>query len=186
MALRIIAGQLKGRKLASVPGLKIRPTSDRIREAIFNILAMRIRAAAVLDLFAGTGALGLEALSRGAGSAVFVDFDRDAVAVLRHNVMGSGMEKQTQILRWDIVRNLNCLIAFEHRFNLVFMDPPYSKNTIVPVLTNLQRSACLQNGAMVVIEHCRQEPVPEKHGPFRLSDQRKYRKTLVSFMDYML
>ena len=70
--------------------------------------------------------------------------------------------------------------------DLVFMDPPYNKNTIAPVLTNLQHSGCLRNGAMVVIEHCLQEPVPEKRGPFRLSDQRKYRKTLVSFMNYML
>ncbi len=186
MALRIIAGQLKGRKLTSVPGSKTRPTADRIREAIFNILAGRIRTTAVLDLFAGTGALGLEALSRGAESAVFVDFNQDAVAVLRRNVTSNGMEKQTRILRWDIVRNLNSLIPFEQRFNLVFMDPPYNKNTIVPVLTNLQHSGCLQNGAMVVIEHCLQEPVPEKCGPFRLSDQRKYRKTLVSFMNYML
>ncbi len=186
MALRVIAGQLKGRKLTSVRGLKTRPTADRIREAVFNILAFRVRGAAVLDLFAGTGALGLEALSRGAQTAVFVDFDRDALEALHRNVTGSGMQKQARILRWDIVRNLNCLASFERTFNLVFMDPPYNKDTLAPVLTNLDRSRCLQDGATIVIEHDLQEPAPEGCGPFQLADQRRYRKTLVSFMDYVL
>jgi len=186
MTLRIIAGQLKGRKLASVRGSRTRPTAERTREAIFNILAYRVRQAAVLDLFAGTGALGLEALSRGAQSVVFVDSEREALAALRHNIAATGLQSQTDILRWNIVRNLNCLAGFGPRFDLVFMDPPYNKNTLAPVLSHLHRSGCLHRGAMIVVEHGLQEPLPEDDGPFRLDDQRRYRKTLVSFLDYVL
>ena len=186
MALRIIAGQLKGRNLKSVPGTKTRPTADRIREAVFNILSFYVKQAVVLDMFAGTGALGLEALSRGAESVVFADIDRDAVAVLHRNVANTGMEKRAKILRWDIVRNLDSLLCLDRAFNLVFMDPPYNKNMISPVLTNLHHGRCLPAGARIVIEHSRQEPIPEGCGPFQLSDQRRYRKTLVSFLDYVL
>ncbi len=86
MTLRIIAGELKGRKLGSVRGIKTRPTADRIREAIFNILAFQIQGSMVLDLFAGTGAFGIEALSRGAESVVFVDVDSDSISVLQENI----------------------------------------------------------------------------------------------------
>jgi 16S rRNA (guanine966-N2)-methyltransferase len=184
MALRIIAGELKGRKLQSVRGTKTRPTADRIREAIFNILAFQIQESTVLDLFAGTGAFGIEALSRGAESVVFVDVDKDSISVLQENIKSLSLESQIKIFRQDLTRNLDCLGLLRSAFNLIFMDPPYNKNMIEPTLFNLHRSQSLQNDARIVVEHSYLEPVLKSQLPFAISDQRRYGKTLVSFLNY--
>jgi 16S rRNA (guanine966-N2)-methyltransferase len=186
MALRIIAGELKGRKLRSVRGTKTRPTAERIREAIFNILAFQIQESTVLDLFSGTGAFGIEALSRGAESVVFVDVDNDSISVLQENIKSFSLESPAKILRWDLTRNLNCLGSLRSAFNLIFMDPPYNKNMIEPTLYNLHSSQSMQNGARIVVEHSYLEPVLKSQLPFEISDQRRYGKTLVSFLNYVI
>lgn len=186
MALRIIAGKLKGRKLRSVRGTKTRPTADRIREAIFNILAFQIQESTVLDLFAGTGALGIEAMSRGAESVVFVDVDNDSVSVLQENIKSLSLESTAKIFRWDLTRNLNCLGSLRSAFNLIFMDPPYNKNMIKPTLYNLHSSQSMENGARIVVEHSYLEPVLKSQLPFEISDQRRFGKTLVSFLNYVV
>ncbi len=109
MSLRVIAGELKGRKLRSASGLRTRPTAERTREAIFNILGSTVQQAHVLDLFAGTGAYGIEALSRGAASVLFIEVDRQACVVLTGNIQTCGMADKARVLRWDASRNLNCL-----------------------------------------------------------------------------
>ena len=184
MALRIIAGELKGRRLRSVRGTKTRPTADRIREAIFNILAFQIRGSTALDLFAGTGAFGIEALSRGAKSVVFVDVEDDSISVLQENIKRFSLEGLTKILRWDLTRNLNCLGSLRSAFNLVFMDPPYNKNKIEPTLFNLHSSQSMEMGARIVVEHSYLEPILWSQSPFEMYDQRRYGKTLVSFLNY--
>ena len=184
--MRIIGGELRGRKLFSVKGTKTRPTSDRIREAIFNILSARIRGAVVLDLFAGTGAFGLEALSRGAEFAAFADAEREAMIVLQRNIQACRLEEKTWSVQWDITKNLNCLRAFEPAFSLVFLDPPYNRNLILPSLTNLLASQCLEKGACIVVEHAQNEPIPDNQPLIQLTDQRRYGKTLVSFFAYMV
>ena len=186
MALRIIAGELKGRKLRSVRGTKTRPTADRIREAIFSILAFQIQDATVLDLFAGTGAFGIEALSRGAKSVIFIDVDNDSISVLGENIKTFSLEGLTKIFRWDLTRNLNCLNSLQSAFNLIFMDPPYNKNMIETTLFNLHYSQSMQNGARIIVEHSLQEPVSISQLPFKISDQRGYGKTLVSFLTYVV
>jgi len=186
MALRIIAGDFKGRKLRSVPGTKTRPTANRIREAIFNILAFQIRNSCVLDLFAGTGAFGIEALSRGADKALFVDIDNDSVAVLQANIKSLCLETRTKIIRWDPTKNLNCLLPLGINFNLVFMDPPYNEKMITPTLSNLHLSRSLANGARLMVEHSNREPLIIDQAPFEIQDQRRYGKTLVSFLTYVI
>ncbi len=186
MPLRIIAGELKGRRLRSVRGTKTRPTADRIREAIFNILAFRIHGSTVLDLFAGTGAFGIEALSRGAVSAVFIDIDNDSISVLQENIKHLSLEGPTKILRWDLTRSLNCLDSSRPAFNLIFMDPPYNKNMIAPTLFHLHTSQSMENGACIVVEHSYLEPVLKSQLPLEISDQRRYGKTLVSFLNYVV
>ena len=186
MTIRIIGGELRGRKLVTVPGQQTRPTADRVREAIFNILGGRISNALVLDLFAGTGAMGIEALSRGAESVLFADDDKRALTALEKNVKACSLESRAKIVKWNILRNLNITTAFQHTFNLVFIDPPYNKNLIQPTLSNLHQSQCMANGACIAIEHSAQEPIPEKEKRFKISDQRRYGKTLVSFLSYML
>jgi 16S rRNA (guanine966-N2)-methyltransferase len=186
MALRVIAGELRGRKLRSVGGRKTRPTANRTREAVFNILAHRIAGARVLDLFAGTGAFGIEALSRKAESAVFVDYDRDSVSVIHANIKALSLKNRAKIIRWDLIKNLNCLQALDIAFDLVFMDPPYEHNLVAPALENLHFSQSLSIDAKIVVEHSRKESIVTEQLPFEITDQRKYGKTLVTFLDYVL
>lgn len=185
MPLRVIAGELRGRRLATVPGLKTRPTADRTRESVFNILGPTLVGAHVLDLFAGTGAYGIEALSRGAAAAWFVEIGREALEVLSANVTALGLAEQTRIVRWDAARNLNCLRDREPKFDLAFLDPPYRKGLVAPALAHLHAAGCLAAGARLVVEHAAEDTLPELEGQdFRLTDQRRYGIALVSFLTY--
>ena len=186
MTIRIIGGELKGRKLATVRGLKTRPTADRVRESIFNILANRIRGARVLDLYAGTGAMGIEALSRGAESVLFADDHKAALAALQKNIKTCSLENRSKTIKWDIFSNLNILRSHSPAFSLVFLDPPYNKNMIAPTLSNLDASLCLQNNSRLAFEHSPLELIPENLPAFKISDRRRYGKTLVSFLIYMV
>jgi 16S rRNA (guanine966-N2)-methyltransferase len=180
--LRIIGGKLKGKKLARIRGTKIRPTADRLREAIFNILADRVKDAFVLDLFAGSGACGIEALSRGAQFAVFVDNSKESITTIKNNVRSCGYEQCSETIRWDILKNLNCIGAYDRGFDLVFLDPPYNTNCITPTLIKLHRKNTLVRGGCIVIEHSYHEGVPSDIGDFRAMDGRRYGQALVTFL----
>lgn len=184
--MRIITGECKGKKLFSLPGTATRPTADRVRESVFNILAPDIVNTSVLDLFAGTGALGLEALSRGAAGAVFIDALPAAVKIIQKNVAACRMEARARVICWDIGKNLNCLQSGAQAFDLVFMDPPYNKNLVAPTLLKLMKQNVLTDGATVIIEHSAAETVPQDLAGLPLTDQRVYGKTLVSFLSAVL
>jgi len=186
MKLRIIGGNYKGRKLQTVQGKRTRPTADRVRESIFDILGDRVSEAMVLDLFAGTGALGIEALSRGADSAVFIDHSETANLMLQKSIHCCAVQDKTKVIKWDIVKNLNCIYTLKPQFDLVFMDPPYNEKKIKPALLNLQQSRSLIKGADIIIEHSVSEPIYENSSIFKLIDQRRYGKTLVSFLNFMI
>jgi 16S rRNA (guanine966-N2)-methyltransferase len=186
MPLRVIAGQLKGRRLHTVPGLRTRPTADRTREAIFNILGTAVQDAHLLDLFAGTGAFGIEALSRGAASVVFVEAAREALLVVRRNIQACGLVGSAKVLRWNAARNLNCLRNWEPKFQLVFMDPPYGRGLVAPALSHLHNAGCVAMDARLVIEHGADDPLPDPAPPYHLQGQRRYAKTLVSFLNYVI
>jgi 16S rRNA (guanine966-N2)-methyltransferase len=164
--------------------MRIRPTADRVREAIFNILANQVQGAVVLDLFAGTGAFGIEALSRGAKYAVFVDNSEKAIATIKKNVRSCALEQSTAIIKWDILKSLNCIKSFDPAFNLVFLDPPYKKDCIKPALINLSQNDAMVKGACVVIEHSFYEPIPAEIPVFAITNARRYAHTLVSFLKY--
>ena len=157
-----------------------------MREAIFNILSSLVAEAVVLDMFAGTGALGLEALSRGAQSAVFIDNHPDAIRLLNKNITACGMTAETRVVKWDITRDLNCLKGIRPGFDLVFLDPPYNQNLVQPALLHLHASNAVQSAATIVIEHSTDEPLPHDLDCFSLVDQRKYGKSLVSFFKNVL
>jgi 16S rRNA (guanine966-N2)-methyltransferase len=190
--MRIIGGTLKKKRLSPVRGKEIRPTADRLRETIFNILAFGIRDAVVLDLFAGTGAMGIEALSRQAASAVFVDQSTAALATIRKNIAACKLAHCSRVIRWDAAKNLDCLSLRKERFSLVFIDPPYNRGLIAPAVFHLHQSGALATGARLVVEHTPAEPIDVDGrdrlpaGAFRAVDQRRYGKTLVSFFEYML
>ena len=186
MPLRVVGGGLRGRRLSTVPGLRTRPTADRTREAVFNILGAAVRGARVLDLFAGTGAYGIEALSRGARCAAFVESDRAALAVLRRNIEACRLLEHTRVVGRDALDRLDGLTQEGCRFNLVFIDPPYRRAMIPPALAALDRSGCLEKGAEIVAEHGADEPLGDILPAFRLDDRRRYGKTIVSFLEYVV
>ena len=136
----------------------------------------------MLDLFAGSGALGIEALSRGAASAVFVDQARAAQLCIRRNLQNLGLEDRTRVIPWNIQKNLNCLMSYKHSFDLVFMDPPYEIGAVAPALDNLVASGTLAPQARLVIEHSAREQITIPIDTLRLVDQRRFGKTLVSFL----
>lgn len=180
--MRIIAGRLKGRRLAAVRGA-IRPTADRVREAIFNILGPLVPEAQVLDLFAGTGALGIEALSRGAGRAVFVENQVSALQVLRRNLAQCQLMEAGQILPQDAVRALAALAARGERFDLIFLDPPYSQGLAEAIVPLVARTGLLAPEGILVVEHRRDEDLAETYPPLARRDQRRYGATLISFYE---
>jgi len=184
--VRVTGGALKGRKLHPLRGMTIRPTSDYLKESIFNILAGTVEDAAVLDLFAGTGSLGIEALSRGAAKAVFVDNATQAIRTVIQNVQTCSLQEQSTILKRNVLRGLSFLGSIDYLFDLVFIDPPYEKGCVMKTLQLLGHTGSTSDVASVVVEHSKREILPEKVDCFTLSDQRHYGKTLVSFYGTVL
>ena len=179
--MRVTGGILRGKKLGPLRGLAIRPTTDYLRESIFNILAGGLEDAVVLDLFAGTGSLGIEALSRGAATAVFVDKAPQAIKALTRNTCSCSLEEQSTILKRDVLRGLNFLKSIGPAFDLVFIDPPYDKGFVERTLQRLDRAQSTSDKASIIIEHSERETLPEQVASFILHDQRHHGKTLVSF-----
>ena len=186
MTLRIIGGKFKGKKLLPLHGSTTRPTAGMVREALFNICADQLKNARVLDLFAGTGAFGLEAISRGAAAAVFIDSDKRAVELIRKNIAACRATDVATVFKWDAVSNLNCIKHFGQRFDLVFMDPPYRKNVLAAILKNLMKADILSPGALLILEHAIDRPTADIPPPFQIVDERKYGKTLVTFISHMI
>ncbi len=178
--MRVIAGALKGRRLAPVKG-RIRPTAAKVREAIFNILGGAVADARVLDLFAGTGALGIEALSRGAREAVLVEDHPEALKVLRRNLEDLGLTAQAQVLPLPVNTALKKLAARGERFSLAFLDPPYGGGLAAGALEALAAAAVLEPQGWVVAEHSRRESLPESLGGLMRRELRRYGDTQVAF-----
>jgi 16S rRNA (guanine966-N2)-methyltransferase len=172
-SLRVIAGSLKGRRLKTPAWDGLRPTSDRLRETLFNVLAPQVAGARVLDGFAGTGALGIEALSRGASAVTFIDRDARAVALVGENLAHCGVAGGYVILRAPFERGVASLApaSSSATFDIVLLDPPYDGGKVgrsgaegLGVLVEAA-SLVLAEGGVVVLEHARKCPVPESAGP---------------------
>jgi 16S rRNA (guanine966-N2)-methyltransferase len=183
-AMRVIAGSLRGRKLMAIRGRAIRPTADRVREALFNILGGRPIDAQVLDLFAGTGAMGIEAVSRGARRAVFVDRSTPALQMIRRNIALCRLEAHTRVLQLDIVSSLNRLLPDQGAFDLIFIDPPYNRGLIRPTLLNLSESQLPSDDALAVVEHDPSESIDPPLSGWVPIDQRRYGRTQLSFFTF--
>jgi 16S rRNA (guanine966-N2)-methyltransferase len=180
--MRIISGELGGRVLAAPPGDRTRPTSDKVRAAIFNILGPVPEDARVLDLFAGAGALGLEALSRGAAHATLVDRDAAAIKAIHANVAALGVADRAQVVRSDAHAFLGRSSgAFPGSFTWIFVDPPYAGEDARRVLGGL--GALLAPGGRVIVEHDRRNAPGERHGVLLCQDVRKYGDTCVAFYE---
>ena len=151
--MRIVAGTLRGRRLQAPRGRRVRPTGDRMKESMFSALGRRCRGARVLDLFAGSGALGFEALSRGASHAVFVDKNRASLDALAENVRALGLEEASTIVRADVSSYLSGLDS-ELQFNLVFADPPF-KSSLAQAVLDWWLDCSRRQGFILVLEHPR-------------------------------
>ena len=175
--MRIITGFARGCKLKTPKGYDTRPTADRIKESVFNILSPFIRERVVLDIFAGTGNLGLEALSRGAASAVFIDQRAESIKIIRENAEHTHLEEKTQIIKGESLAILRRLEQNGQRFSLVFCDPPYSKNLCQQVLGFLAEGDLLEPQGLVVVEHAREDDLGGPWGSLLLIRNQTYGST---------
>lgn len=182
--MRIVAGTARGRRLTAPRGNRVRPTADRVKEALFSILTAASGGpdgCRVLDLCAGTGNLGIEALSRGAAAAVFVDSSRDSAAVIRRNLELTGFTDRGTVLVQDALGALRTLESRGGTFDLVFLDPPYGQEILPPVLERLGSSPLLAPGAVVVAEHAAREGLAERYGTLERTGLRTYGDTTLAF-----
>lgn len=182
--LRIIAGEFRSRRLLAPEGTATRPTLDSTRESLFNILQGSVQGSAVLDLFAGSGALCLEALSRGAAYGVVVDSSREAAQCLRQNIEALGLEDRSRVMQMDWARAVDALAAEQRAFDLIFLDPPYGFN-LEPVLEAIARHRLLRPDGILIAEHSRRTPLPMPPGlaPFRQKDYRDTRIDLIGWLE---
>ncbi len=183
--MRIVAGELRGRPIRTPEGQDVRPTSDRARQAIFNILehapwSEGVEGRRVIDLFAGSGAMGLEALSRGAPRCLFVDVSETSMAAVRANLEAFGLDERARLMRQDATR-LGLRHEGRPRFDIAFLDPPYRKDLAGPTLAALHAGGWLAVGAVVVLERASGEEEITTPG-FELLDQRRYGAAEVSFL----
>lgn len=178
--MRIVAGTYGGRVLSAPSGAATRPTSEKVREALFNILGPPPEDTHVLDLFAGSGALGLEALSRGAASVTFVERARPALAALRGNIGLLGVTAQATIAAVEVARFLSLAPAQARpAWRWIFLDPPYAADVVTDSLEALPR-ARLTEDAVVVVEHAHRAPPPDRAGFLLRTDLRRYGDTELS------
>ena len=175
--MRVIAGTARGRPLVAPHGARTRPITDRVKETLFGILGERVIDARVLDLYAGSGSIGIEALSRGAASCDFVEHDRRAVAAIRENLQRAGVAEQASVHAMDVMRYL--AQAEDERFGLAFVDPPYEERAILAPLERL--ASRLVPGATVVVKHHWRTPIPE---PPELASwrERRFGETTLTFL----
>jgi len=179
--MRITGGRLRGRRLASFKGLEIRPTSDRVREAIFDLLGHHLAGEKVLDLFAGTGSLGIEALSRGAARALFIDRSPKARELIVKNLQLCGLESQAAVLLKDLSKGFpRKHRLLEEKMDLVFVDPPYRMGMLLPVLEELCSLGILGSPATLVAQSEQKEVLPPRVSSLEMVKSRIYGETRIT------
>jgi 16S rRNA (guanine966-N2)-methyltransferase len=178
--VRIVAGTHRGRPLVGPTGPGLRPTADRIRESLFNLLGQFFEGGEVLDLYAGTGALAFEALSRGMGRAVLVDSGAESARLVAENARTLGMSERIELLKMPVVRAVPRLAAEGRRFALVFADPPYADEVVAEVAQAVGEGGLLAEGGTLVVEHGRREVAPERVSGLQRVDSRRFGDTVVS------
>jgi len=175
--MRVITGKARGVALKTPEGLETRPTTDRVKEALFSIIQFEIPGMAVLDLFGGTGQLGIEALSRGAKSAVFVDAGDAACRLIKENLRRTKLEKQAKVVRADYLQFLK---TTREKFNIILLDPPYAEVFLENALICITEIDILQTGGIIVCERPVGKELPWDFSGFTRSKDYKYGKTLIT------
>ena len=175
--MRVITGKARGVALKTPDGLQTRPTTDRVKEALFSIIQFEIPGAKVLDLFGGTGQLGIEALSRGAKSAVFVDAREEACRLIRENLKRTRLERDGKVVRSDY---LDYLKRCKETFQIIFLDPPYAEVFLENALKMITEIDILQSGGIIIAERPLGKDLPWEFEGFTRSRDYKYGKTLLT------
>ncbi|MEO8601568.1 MAG: 16S rRNA (guanine(966)-N(2))-methyltransferase RsmD [bacterium] len=180
--MRVIAGSARGRRLEAVAGRSVRPTADRVKEALFSMLFSRasFAGAAWLDLFAGSGGLGIEALSRGAAAVTFAEQDRDARLVLARNLEQCGFAARATVMALPVQRVLGDLAKRDGRFDGALLDPPYGQGLAAETLSSLGSGSLLVAGAWVAAEHHADDKLAETYGGLQLTASRRYGSTALT------
>ncbi len=179
--LRVISGSAKGLKLQTLEGMNTRPTTDRVKENLFNILSPYIEGSKVLDLFAGSGSLGIEALSRGAESAVFADQNEKCTEIIISNLKHTSLEHKSEVFLGDAQLILKKLSQHGKKFDIIFLDPPYNKGIIPEILLILQEYDILEDRFIIAAEAAIEDELPRELGKIIISRSQPYGKTKLTF-----
>ncbi len=175
--MRVITGTARGRKLAQLQGIDTRPTTDRVKESIFNIIQFDIEGRNVLDLFGGTGQLGIEALSRGAGHCTFVDVRREAAALIRENLERTALSERARVVQSDYMAFLT---RAEGRFDLVFLDPPYASGLLEKALHAIAAIDIVSENGIILCESAAGKELPQLSQPYEKSREYRYGKIMIT------
>lgn len=175
--MRVITGSAKGRRLKTLPGIDVRPTTDGVKEAIFSIVQFEVEGAVVLDLFAGSGQLGIEALSRGAAKVVFVDNSAESIKVVKDNLQHTNLEENAVVIN---TANNAFLRSTREKFDIAILDPPYNHNLIQKSMPQLVEK--MAEGGIIICEHEKETVLPESFGDFSVSKVYRHgRATLTAY-----
>ena len=175
--MRVITGTARGRRLKELEGMETRPTTDRVKEGLFSAIQFDIEGRNILDLFAGTGQLGIECLSRGAERCTFVDLHKDAAALVRENVAYCGFESRARVVQGDYLAFLS---SCREKFDLVFLDPPYSSGALDRALETIAKIDIVTGNGIIVCESPAESVLPEGTAPYEKGREYRYGKIKIT------
>lgn len=179
--MRVISGKVRGLKLNTPKNEDVRPTTDRVKESLFNMINAYIMDSDILDLFAGTGSLGIECLSRGSNRCVFVDKSKESIDIVKSNIKKARMDEQSTIMNIDFKNAIKTLGNKNERFDVIFMDPPYYKNMFIDALSAIDENNLIKDDGIIVVEHDTKNSFPDNIGKLYKSRDKKYGNTTLTF-----
>jgi 16S rRNA (guanine966-N2)-methyltransferase len=184
--MRVVSGTCKGRSLKAVPGSTTRPTTDKVKEAIFNMIGPYFEGGIGLDLFAGSGGLGIEALSRGIEKVIFVDRDPKAIQVIKENIVSCDFLDKSEVYRNDAERAIKAIVKREIMFDYIFLDPPYRKQQLIKLMETINKETLLNTNGIIVCEHASDVVLPEEVGYLKLIRKEQYGIIGISIYQHMV
>jgi len=179
--LRVIAGEYKGRRLDCIEGMEIRPTTDKVKESLFNILGNIVIDSTFLDLFGGTGGIGIEALSRGAKYVAFIDANVKSIKVLKGNLDHLNIKDNVEVFHTDYTTAISKLYKYKKQFDIIFIDPPYRVGIAESALEEINKNPILSQSGLIIVEHDSKKDMPQRVGKLYLFRIKQYGNTALSF-----
>jgi 16S rRNA (guanine(966)-N(2))-methyltransferase RsmD len=181
--MRVIAGEYRGRRLDRIEGTDIRPTSDKVKESLFNILGNSVLESRFLDLFGGTGGIGIEALSRGAKNVVFIDSSAKSIKVLKGNLEKLNIKDNVEVFNTDYSTAISKLNKYGKEFDIIFIDPPYRVGAAQDALREIDKHPILAGSGVVIVEHDTRDELPDSVGRLCMYRSKQYGNTTLSFYE---